>query len=108
MSNLYFIENMGCDDSTHGLARISDEDFPKFKEIIENLNKNSRYGCMPTIEVYRINENDVREVSYNPNSEWGDPDYIDPDDVFYMDGKTYTLAEGVYEGEIYRNREKVI
>ena len=54
MLNLYYIENMGCDDTTHGLARMSDEEFAVFKRVIENLNKNSTYGCMPTIAVYKM------------------------------------------------------
>ena len=36
---LYYIVNSGCDAITRGLARISDEDFPKFKTFIKNLNK---------------------------------------------------------------------
>ena len=51
MNKLYFIANSGCDATTHGIARIADEDFDKFKTIIENLNRNSHYGCMPTIAV---------------------------------------------------------
>lgn len=54
MSNLYYIRNCGCDDTTCGLAEIPDVFFPYFKEIIENLNKNSTYGCMPTIEVFKV------------------------------------------------------
>lgn len=41
--NYYYIENIGCDDKT-------------VKSIIENLNKNSTYACMPKIEVYNIDE----------------------------------------------------
>jgi hypothetical protein len=35
--NLYFIANSGCDATTYGLARIPEEDFPKFKTMIEKL-----------------------------------------------------------------------
>lgn len=59
---LYFIKNVGCDDTTHGLAIISDDDFPKFRSIITNLNKNSTYVCMPKIDVYRIDPSAVREI----------------------------------------------
>ena len=31
---LYYIVNSGCDAITKGLARISDEDFSKFKTIM--------------------------------------------------------------------------
>lgn len=63
MDKLYYIENCGCDDTTHGLVRISDEDFPKFKTFIENLNKNSTYGCMPRIHVYEIDESDIHPLT---------------------------------------------
>lgn len=88
---LYFIENEGCDDTTKGVARISDEDFPKFKEIIENLNKNSTYGCMPTIKVYKIDMNDLQEVEYDPKVRFCDAGYSD-DDFLFFDDKTYILA----------------
>ena len=45
MLNLYYIENMGCDDTTRGLARMTDEEFAVFKRVVENLNKNSTYGA---------------------------------------------------------------
>ena len=71
---------------------------PKRKEksnilLIENLNKNSYYGCMPVISVYRININDLKEIKYNPKAEPWDDDYVNADDVFYLDDKTYTFSE---------------
>ena len=81
MINLYYICNIGCDAETHGLARISDEDFPKFKEIIENLNKNSTYACMPEIQVYKINESLIRDYSTDD----------DAYDHLYLDGGEYSL-----------------
>ena len=103
--NLYFIENMGCDATTYGLARISDEDFPKFKSFIENLNKNSHYGCMPTIAVYKIDPSTVREFTHDPNLDCWDDDYVDRDYTFYLDDKNYTFVEPIG----YRNnRERVI
>lgn len=92
-SNLYFIENQGCDATTYGLARISDDEFSNFKQTIENLNKNSYYGCMPTISVYRISMDDLKEINYNPDAEVWDDDYIDKTYVFYLDDKTYTFAD---------------
>lgn len=91
--HLYFLANQGCDATTYGLARISDDEFPRFKTIIENLNKNSYYGCMPVISVYRINMNDLEEIQYNPKAHIFDEDYVSPDDVFYLDGKTYTFLD---------------
>jgi hypothetical protein len=95
---LYFIENKGCDDTTRGLAIITDEDFPKFKDIIENLNKNSNYGCMPTIDVYKIDESLIREVA--------DGEEIDVDDIMYLDGKRYTGVNDMWD--LWDKGEKVI
>ena len=53
---LYYINNEGCDATTYGLVRISDGDFPKFKSFIENLNKNSTYGCMPKIYIDEVTD----------------------------------------------------
>lgn len=76
--SLYYICNEGCDDTTEGLAIISDEDFPKFKKIIEELNMNSTYECMPTIAVYKIDESMIREYT---DDMYGDP--------MYLNGKRY-------------------
>ena len=83
MENLYYIDNVGCDDETVGLVRISDEDFPKFKKFIENLNKNSKYGCMPKIYVYKIDMNLLREKNDD------DERYA----YLYLDDKIYVLRD---------------
>ena len=80
---LYFIANEGCDDSTYGIAIISDEDFPKFKRIVKNLNKNSTYGCQPTISVYIIDPDELKE---------GDPELAD-DSLLYLDDTPYEPAD---------------
>lgn len=90
---LYFVENMGCDDSTCGLVWISDEDFPKFKSFIENLNKNSTYGCMPKIHVFRTDISDFKEFDYNPDLDVWDEGYVRSSAVFYLDGKTFTYSD---------------
>lgn len=94
---LYYIENCGCDDTTHGLAIIPDEHFPKFKEIIENLNKNSTYGCMPTIEVYRIDPEVVREVVESDN--------VFNDEIMHLNNKLYI---GVGGSSLYRKGVRVV
>lgn len=63
MTNLYLIRNCGCDDTTVGLVRMTDEQLDFLKAVIEDLNKNSTYGCMPTIDVYRIDEDMIREAA---------------------------------------------
>lgn len=92
-NDLYFVVNQGCDASTYGLVRIAEEEFPRFKSFIENLNKNSTYGCMPVIYVYKISMDSLREVNYNPTAAPWEADYIDKEDIFYLDDKTYTFAE---------------
>lgn len=91
--NLYFIENQGCDATTYGLVAVNDDEFPRFKSFIENLNKNSYYGCMPVISVYKISMDDLREFNYNPDAECFDDDYVDKDNVFYLGDKTYTFVK---------------
>ena len=83
MTNLYYIENQGCDDTTHGLAYMTDEEFAVFKRVVENLNKNSTYGCMPTIEVYRINDSFIEPATHD-NSK---------DEILYMDDSKYVLKK---------------
>ena len=85
MTNLYYIENIGCDDTTCGLARMTDEEFAVFKRVVENLNKNSTYGCMPIISVYKINDSFVRLATDND-----DLDYI-----LYMDSSKYVLTDNL-------------
>ena len=84
MTKLYYIENQGCDDTTHGLVRISDEDFPKFKTFIENLNKNSTYGCMPVIHVYEIDESNIHLYDEVKEAYGCDSDKLYLDDKIYI------------------------
>lgn len=86
MNNLYYIRNVGCDDETVGLAQIPDEYFPKFKEIIENLNKNSTYGCMPVIKVYKIDESVIRAAN-EEDGDWR---------ILYLEDKKYVLKDNFW------------
>lgn len=83
MEKLYYVCNVGCDDETCGLVRITDEEFPRFKKFIENLNKNSTYGCMPEIFLYEISESDIRPANDNT------PDYA----RLYLDDSVYELSD---------------
>ncbi len=80
MTNLYYIENVGC-DLTKGLAVIPDEFWNIFQTTIEDLNKNSTYGCMPKIVVYKIDENMIKEATKD------DMKY----DIMYLNGNKYVL-----------------
>lgn len=85
MTNLYYIKNIGCDDLTKGLAIIPDEFWDIFQTTIENLNKNSTYCCMPEIEVYKIDENMIKEATKD------DTEY----DIMYLNGNKYVLNRHV-------------
>ena len=86
MVSLYYIENKGCDDTTHGLSYMTDDQFSVFKTIVENLNKNSTYGCMPTITVYKIDKSFIRAYTEN------DPNY----EILYMNDGKYVLNDYIY------------
>lgn len=86
MVKLYYIQNLGCDDTTCGLIRISDEEFPKFKSFLENLNRNSTYGCMPVIYLYEIQEDDIQKWDENENCDY---------ERLYLDGEIYALKKHI-------------
>lgn len=86
MDNLYYIVNMGYDDETHGLAIISDEEFPRFKQIIEDLNKNSQYGRMPTISIYKIDGGLIRPANDTDSAY----------DILYLNNAKYVLAKYIW------------
>ena len=88
---LYYIRNIGCDDETCGLARMADTELERFASIVKDLNKNSTYGCMPIIEVYRISEDMVREPTED------DAKYK----LLYLEGNPYVLDDAwcVFLGE---------
>ena len=94
--NLYFLRNVGCDDTTIGLAYMTDEQLNFFKNVIENLNKNSRYQCMPVMEVYKINEDLIREAT----------DEDDSDDVLMLDDCKYVFKD--WSSRYGNKTEKVI
>ena len=85
-TNLYFIRNIGCDDKTCGLARMADSEVEHFSDIVKDLNKNSTYGCMPIIEVYRISEDMIREAN----------DKDSKDNIMYLGANRYVLIEQLY------------
>lgn len=82
-TKLYLIINYGFYDATKGLARMTYEQFDFFKTVIENLNKNSKDDYMPMIEVYRINEDFIREIT----------DEDDKDEKLYLNGRVYVLKD---------------
>lgn len=106
-NNLYFIENQGCDDTTYGLVWVTDENFPKFKSFIENLNKNSHYDCQPVIFVYKIKVDDLKEITYNPFTKTYDCD-VEDYQVLHLNDKTYTFSDFKKWWSVISNLECVI
>lgn len=101
MEELYYIRNLGCDDETRGLAIIPKEFFNAFKEIIENLNENSQYDCMPTIDVFKIDKNILREAT----------DDDEPYNILHLGEKKYVLKNPIYDyktNNYIKGVEKVI
>lgn len=105
MTNLYYIENCGCDDTTHGLVELDDEEVSLLTKIFRNLNKNSTYGCMPKIHMYKIPESLIRrpkegdcreEILYTNTGEYVLDGRIEEIDFTAVPTK-FTLKEGVEE-----------
>lgn len=47
----YFIENVGCDDTTYDEFEFTEDEFEFLNKVFEKLNRNSSYPCKPTIYV---------------------------------------------------------
>lgn len=93
---LFFLENRGCDATTRGLAEMDYYEFLKFAEIADNLNSNSYYSCMPTINCEETSwdcfeEYEVRLANIEKR---GDDKYDFCNDKFPLNGKVYTYKFG--------------
>lgn len=96
---LVLIRNYGCDDTTTGLAQFNtEEELEKFIKIINDLNENSTYGCMPSIGLYEINQEDIVKLSLAETE-------VEEKDILYLDGEKYILAYKDEWDDIY-NYEK--
>lgn len=105
---LYFITNVGCDDTTYGIVELTDEELNNLKLLITDLNKNSTYGCKPKIYVYKIDWSNLKEVNLGlPNiDDYCDDNYVDEHDRFYYKDKVYTWAEQYFN--YFWDAERVI
>lgn len=52
----YLICNIGCDDSTSKEFNFTDEQYLFLDTVFKELNKESTYGCMPTIYIDAVGE----------------------------------------------------
>ena len=86
MAELYLVYNCGCDDTTLGLVELTDEEFSKFKQFVENINRNSTYCCMPRIHASKVSWDMFREKTEDDTAEWkwlyyGDKIFVPNDGV---------------------------
>ena len=96
LQGLYFIRNVGCDDETSGLVRLSEDEFKFLISMFYNLNKNSEYHCMPRIYMAK-----VREDMFVPLLTSKQFDAIDNRYIFHDQfGKAFTWAEGYSDSDL--------
>ena len=101
---LYLIENSGCDATTFGIHELSAQELDTFKQLVEDLNKNSYYGCMPTISIYEISWDELKEVT-TVALDYFDENYIYDEDKLYYKNKIFTWKE-MYGR--YDNRKQIL
>ena len=87
----YLIANYGCDDKTCGVFELTDKQFAFLKKLFEQLNKNSSYGCQPTIHIIY----NFEKIEGNYKDKW---DYqCKTDDWLHrieeIDGNLYKINE---------------
>lgn len=92
---MYLIENCGCDDTTLGLVELNDEQIDLFVRTIINLNMNSTYGCMPTVNIYRVPDGKFRKMTKEEieNDDMWSEGFIEKRDRIYYSGMPYTFTE---------------
>lgn len=88
---LVLIVNSGCDDTTKGLVEVNEKELNLLCETFYFLNKNSSYGCMPTIELYKIQEDKLRELPLIGDLK--EEDFNTKDVLYFKDGKRFTFLE---------------
>ena len=88
---LVLIVNSGCDGTTKGLVEVNEKELKLLCETFYFLNKNSSYGCMPTIKLYKIQEDKLRELSLIGDLE--EEDFNANDVLYFKNGKRFTFLE---------------
>ena len=69
---LYYIENVGCDDTTSALIEMTENEAEIFIRICNELNAKSTCGCQPVIAMYKKGDYEIDkyvdgDVSIYPN-----------------------------------------
>lgn len=99
---LYAVVNSG-DASSISLTRLTEEELNVIIKVFSNMVR--PYFC-PSVAIYHINEEDLREINIHSLSDDPfDENYIENKDILKLDGKYYTWADKYYC--IYCDAEKV-
>lgn len=95
MKKWYLIENHGCDATIYGVAYLEEDELSAILNFARNLNRNSYYGCMPTIGIYPLEEKEIRAVSAIELEidDIFDDGYIDQEKRMWWCGDCYTFAD---------------
>lgn len=102
---LIYIVNQGCDASTRGLIEIETDKLSEYIQHIKELNKNSYYGCMPKIYLYKVEWDWFREVNPDDLKDSWDDNYVEQEDRLYYNDKIYTNVKDKYLWEIECDNE---
>lgn len=102
--NLYFIQNVGCDDTTSGLVELDDTQKGWFFGVLGDLNKNSYYGCMPKVRVYQADWKDFVELPRPEIKRYPD---ICTSDFLHLGGKTFTYAPGKTQWDLSSDDKEI-
>lgn len=73
-TNKYLISNIGCDDRTYLIAEFTDVEAEFLKNLFDRINKNSSYGCQPTIYIKKIKV--IFEKKLEEYNDWYDYGYV--------------------------------
>ena len=61
----YYIENIGCDDSTEAMIEMTEAEAKIFIRICNELNSNSSYRCQPIIAMYKEEDCEIEKDEFD-------------------------------------------
>lgn len=63
----YFIANVGCDDKTQFVLKLSDEELKTIIKFCDENNKVADYQCKPAIRIYEYDDSKEDYYEYDEN-----------------------------------------
>lgn len=64
------INNMGCDDTTYTIMDLEENELQFLIKFANENNKNSKYGCQPSIAIYKNFTINRDEDDYDESYIW--------------------------------------